>query len=46
VTLGEITALTAAALVTAGLLSVIVFPLLAVTLLREVPVRIPTKGDQ
>ena len=34
VTLGEVTPLTAAALVTAGLLSVVVFPLVAVTLLR------------
>jgi Kef-type K+ transport system membrane component KefB len=34
VTLGEVTPVTAAALVTAGLLSVIVFPLVAVTLLR------------
>jgi Kef-type K+ transport system membrane component KefB len=34
VTLGEITAVTGAALVSAGLLSVVVFPLLAVTLLR------------
>jgi Kef-type K+ transport system membrane component KefB len=35
VTLGEITPVTAAALVSAGLLSVIVFPLVAVTLLRS-----------
>ena len=35
VTLGEMSAVTAAALVSAGLLSVIVFPLVAVTLLRE-----------
>jgi Kef-type K+ transport system membrane component KefB len=34
VTLGEITPVTAAALVTAGLLSVVIFPLVAVTLLR------------
>jgi Kef-type K+ transport system membrane component KefB len=39
VTLGEITPVTAAALVTAGLLSVIVFPLVAVTLLRA-PARV------
>jgi Kef-type K+ transport system membrane component KefB len=35
VTLGKITAVTAAALVCAGLLSVLIFPLLALTLLRE-----------
>jgi Kef-type K+ transport system membrane component KefB len=35
VTLGEMTPVTAAALVSAGLLSVIVFPLVAVTLLRS-----------
>lgn len=39
VTLGEITPVTAAALVSAGLLSVVAFPLLAVTLLR--PAREP-----
>jgi hypothetical protein len=35
VTLGEMTPVTAAALVSAGLLSVIVFPLVAVTILRS-----------
>jgi Kef-type K+ transport system membrane component KefB len=39
VTLGEITPVTAAALVTAGLLSVIIFPLVAVTLLRPSALR-------
>jgi Kef-type K+ transport system membrane component KefB len=37
VTLGKITPVTAAALVCAGLLSVLIFPLLALTLLREGP---------
>ena len=37
VTLGEIKPITAAALVSAGLLSVVIFPLVAVTLLRESP---------
>jgi len=41
VTLGRITPVTAAALVTAGLLSVIVFPLVAVTLLRGAPTEAP-----
>ena len=41
VTLGEVTPVTAAALVTAGLLSVIVFPLVAVTLLRDTEVPAP-----
>ena len=45
VTLGEMTAVTAAALVTAGLLSVIIFPLVAVTLLRGAPVPITTQGE-
>jgi hypothetical protein len=44
VTLGEVTPVTAAALVSAGLLSVIVFPLVAVTLLREAPGA--TAGDR
>ena len=34
-TLGKITPVTAAALVCAGLLSVLIFPLLALTLLRQ-----------
>lgn len=41
VTLGEITPVTAAALVSAGLLSVVVFPLLAVTLLRPTAEEVP-----
>jgi Kef-type K+ transport system membrane component KefB len=41
VTLGEMTPVTAAALVSAGLLSVIVFPLVAVTLLRETRAPVP-----
>ncbi len=41
VTLGEITPVTAAALVSAGLLSVVVFPLVAVTLLRPTGEEVP-----
>lgn len=41
VTLGEITPVTAAALVSAGLLSVVVFPLVAVTLLRPTSEEVP-----
>lgn len=41
VTLGEITPVTAAALVSAGLLSVVVFPLVAVTLLRPTAEEVP-----
>ena len=46
VTLGEITPVTAAALVSAGLLSVIIFPLLAVGLLRKTsePAPVSTAG--
>ncbi len=47
VVLGQITPVTGAALVTAGLLSVVIFPLIAVTLLREkpaVPPPVPSGG--
>ncbi len=45
VALGEITPVTGAALVSAGLLSVVIFPLVAVTLLREEPVPAATEAD-
>ncbi len=44
IALGEITPVTGAALVSAGLLSVVLFPLLAVTLLREKPAVEPAAG--
>ncbi len=45
VTLGEITPVTAAALVTAGLLSVIIFPLVAVSLLRTTREPVPAAAS-
>ena len=46
VMLGKITPVTAAALVCAGLLSVLIFPLLAVTLLRGEPATAPAAAQR